>query len=73
MNTTFYTKLLKHPNYMDDLFENLQTFSFKETFADLRFVCANRQTVYAHKLLLCSVSKQMKKVSWNFVSISEIL
>lgn len=40
----------------------IQNFNTFENFTDLSFICAGGAKVKAHKLLLCSLSPQMKAV-----------
>lgn len=53
-----------HPVKVAGAIQNFNTF---ENFTDLCFICAGGAKVKAHKLLLCSLSPQMKAVG-NFLS-----
>lgn len=50
----------------------VQNFNTYENFTDLCFICAEGVKVKAHKLLLCSLSPQMKAVS-DFLSTLKII
>uniref|UniRef100_A0A1B6KP49 BTB domain-containing protein n=1 Tax=Graphocephala atropunctata TaxID=36148 RepID=A0A1B6KP49_9HEMI len=41
---------------------SLQSFNMQNNFTDLCFVCARGHKVYAHKLLLCTVSSLLKQI-----------
>uniref|UniRef100_A0A1B6GZU2 BTB domain-containing protein n=1 Tax=Cuerna arida TaxID=1464854 RepID=A0A1B6GZU2_9HEMI len=49
---------------------SLQSFNAQNNFTDLCFVCARGHKVYAHKLLLCTVSSLLKQI---FLDIPDTL
>lgn len=54
--------LVKDTQYKSRFVRSVQTLQARKDFSDLCFVCARGYKVYAHKLLLCSLSNLLKEV-----------
>ncbi|XP_054260873.1 uncharacterized protein LOC128985419 isoform X2 [Macrosteles quadrilineatus] len=54
--------IIKDPQHFKRVVETVQLFNDRQDLMDICFVCARGQRVYAHKLLLCSISTQMKEM-----------
>lgn len=54
---------IKDHQHFGRVTESLQIFYLRKEQTDIIFVCASGRRIFAHKLVLCSRSENLKKVS----------
>ena len=62
---------ITNPSHNSSLMQCLHTFTTRGEFTDLCFICSDKRRVFAHKLLLCTVSSELKTVSWIFLHFNK--